>query len=91
MATHIDMLKRMVCAIITTHVTEISCEDCFQHIEYFAELTLCDGGARCARAVLPLVDDHMRHCADCREEFEALLAALRTAASPSVQQADTSS
>ena len=84
MGTDIDTLKRIVCAIITTHVTEIGCEECFQHIERFAELTLCDSDARAARAVLPLVDDHLRHCADCREEFEALLAALRAGAPPSV-------
>jgi hypothetical protein len=88
MATSIDSLKRMVCAIITTHVAEISCEECFQHIERFAELTLCDGKA-CT--VLPLVDDHLEHCADCREEFEALLTALRSGATPPVRRTDTNS
>ena len=83
MATNIDMLKQMVCAIITTHVTEITCEECFKHIERFAELTLSGGDARTARAEMPLIDDHLQHCADCREEFEALLVALRAAASPS--------
>ena len=30
-----------------------------------------------AAAAMPLVEDHLDKCGDCREEFEALLEALR--------------
>jgi predicted anti-sigma-YlaC factor YlaD len=30
-----------------------------------------------AAQAMPLVQDHLERCDDCREEFEALLAALR--------------
>jgi predicted anti-sigma-YlaC factor YlaD len=71
----IDLIKRIVCEIITTHIDEITCEECFKHIERFAELTLTGGDAH---MVLPLVHDHLQHCADCREEFDALCSALNS-------------
>jgi hypothetical protein len=69
----IDLLKRMVCEIITTHLDEIGCEECYGYVERFAELTLSgeDPGG-----TLPSVHDHLQHCADCRQESEALLSAL---------------
>ncbi len=33
-----------------------------------------------AAEALPLVQDHLERCGDCREEFEALLAALQAEA-----------
>jgi hypothetical protein len=33
-----------------------------------------------AAEAMPLVQDHLERCRDCREEFKALLAALRSLA-----------
>jgi hypothetical protein len=70
-------LKEMVRAIANTHGDEIGCDDCFAQLDAFAEMALAGKGAAEA---LPLVQEHLRHCRDCREEFEALLDALRALA-----------
>ena len=69
-----DTLKKMVHGIVTTHHDEIGCEQCFEQLDQFVEMTL-DG--KSAAEAMPLVEDHLRRCHDCREEFEALLIALR--------------
>ena len=70
-------LRQMVYDIFTTRPDEIGCQECFEQLDRFVELTLA--GKNAAEA-MPLVQDHLDHCSDCREEFEALLAALRALA-----------
>ena len=70
-------LRQMVYDILTTHPDEIGCQECFEQLDRFVELTLA--GKNAAEA-MPLVQDHLDHCNDCREEFEALLAVLRALA-----------
>lgn len=77
MELDLDTLKRMVRNIATTHPDEIGCDECFEQLDRFVELELT--GKNAAEA-LPLVQDHLDRCSDCREEFEALLAALRAIA-----------
>ena len=60
--------------IITTRPDEIGCDECFEQLDRFVEMTLA--GKNAAEA-MPLVQDHLERCHDCHEEFEALLAALR--------------
>ena len=67
-------LKRMVRSILTAHPDEIGCDECFEQLDRFVEMELA---GRNAAEAMPLVQDHLERCADCREEFEALLAALR--------------
>jgi hypothetical protein len=67
-------LKRMVRNILTARPDEIGCDECFEQLDRFVEMELA--GKNAAEA-MPLVQDHLERCADCREEFEALLAALR--------------
>jgi hypothetical protein len=67
-------LRSMVRGILSTHENEIDCEQCFEQLDRFVELVL-DGAN--AEEALPLVQDHLNRCGDCREEFEALLAAVR--------------
>jgi hypothetical protein len=52
---------------------EIGCDECFRQLDEFVEMAL-DG--KDAAEAMPLVWDHLERCGDCREEFEALLAAL---------------
>ena len=68
-----DTLKQIIQEVITTRPDEISCGQCFDHLDHFAEITLV--GINAAEA-MPLVQDHLEHCRECREEFEALLEAL---------------
>ena len=70
-------LRQMVHSIITTRPDEISCDECFEQLDRFVELELA--GKNAAQA-MPLVQDHLNRCRDCRQEFEALLTALRAIA-----------
>jgi hypothetical protein len=72
-----EMLKQMVQEILSTRPDEIGCDECFAQLDRFVEMTLA--GKNAAEA-MPLVQDHLERCTDCREEFEALLAALRALA-----------
>jgi len=67
-------LKRIVRSVLATRPDEIGCDDCFEQLDRFVELKLA--GKNAAEA-MPLVQDHLDRCPDCREEFEALLAVLR--------------
>lgn len=68
------LIKQMVQMIAATQSDEIGCDECFEQLDRFAETVLA--GKNAAEA-MPLVQDHLNRCGDCREEFEALLAALR--------------
>ena len=68
-----DRLKEMARGIASTRPDEIGCDECFEQMDQFVDLTLA--GKNAAEA-LPLVQDHLDRCGNCREEFEALLAAL---------------
>ena len=67
-------LKRLVRDIVTASPEEIGCDECFEQLDRFVELEFA--GKNAAEA-LPLVQDHLDRCNNCREEFEALLAAVR--------------
>ena len=73
----LGMLKEMVQEIVSTRPDEIGCAECFEQLNRFVEIKLA--GKNAAEA-MPLVQDHLDRCSDCREEFEALLAALRAMA-----------
>ena len=67
-------LKRIVTSALNARPDEIGCDECFEQLDWFAELVLA---GKSAAEAMPLVQDHLDRCRDCREEFEALLAALR--------------
>lgn len=66
-------LRRLVRAIVTARAEEIACDECFEQLDCFVEMTLA--GMDSAQAV-SLVQDHLERCPDCREEFETLLTVL---------------
>jgi hypothetical protein len=68
------VLKGMVRNILTTRADEIGCDECFEEIDRFVEMALA---GKDAAEAMPLVQDHLTRCRDCREEFEALLYILR--------------
>ena len=70
-------LKEMARGIMTTRPDEIGCAECFEQMDRFVEMELA--GKNAAQA-MPLVRDHLDRCGNCREEFEALLAALKAIA-----------
>ncbi|MBN1933981.1 MAG: hypothetical protein JW934_04930 [Anaerolineae bacterium] len=70
-----DMLKQMIRGVLNTHDRELDCGECFEYLDQFAELMLI---GKDTTEAMPLVKEHLERCGNCREEFEALLAALRT-------------
>jgi hypothetical protein len=73
----VDMLKQLVRGILSTAPEEIGCDECYEEIDRFVELKLA---GKDAAEAMPLVHDHLQRCGACREEFEALLEALRSLA-----------
>lgn len=69
-----DNLEKIVMAVSRTREEEIGCDECFERLDRFVEMEL---SGLDAAAAMPLVEDHLDKCGDCREEFEALLEALR--------------
>ena len=66
--------KRLLNAVSRTQTDEIDCRTCFEVLDRFADL---DAAGKDPEEVLPRVADHLERCRDCREEYEALQAALR--------------
>ena len=69
-----SVLKKMVRGLASTEEQEIGCDECFEEIDRFVDLILA--GKNAAQA-MPLVQAHLDRCGNCREEYKALLAAVR--------------
>ena len=69
-----DIFRMLLREIAETREVEIGCDECFEQVDRFVEMEL--SGLNAARA-MPLVQEHLEICGECREEFEALLLALR--------------
>ena len=72
-----DYFKALVREIAAAREVEIGCDECYEQLDRFVEMRL--SGLDAAQA-MPLVQEHLEICGECREEFEALLAALRATA-----------
>jgi hypothetical protein len=68
-----DDLGKLVWMATETREEEIGCDECFEQLDRFVEMRL---SGLDAVAAMPLVQDHLEKCGDCREEFEMLLEAL---------------
>ncbi len=69
-----DDLDKILMAVSHTREEEIGCDECFKRLDRFVEAEL---SGLDASGAMPLVEDHLQKCGDCREEFEALLAAVQ--------------
>ena len=68
-------LQLLVRDILTTQSVEIGCDTCFAQLDLFVEMVLA---GKDAVSALPLVHAHLERCGACREEFEALISALKS-------------
>jgi hypothetical protein len=55
---------------------ELTCEECFEHLDRYVEAELLDG-ARAAEAEVPGMGAHLVGCPACAEDHESLRALLR--------------
>jgi hypothetical protein len=69
-----DIIRKMMRSIHTTYQHELTCGECFNEVDRFAEMELV--GKNAAEA-LPLVREHLERCNGCKEEYEALLEAIK--------------
>lgn len=69
-----DTLHQMVRGIMTTREDEIACDECFDLLDQFAELAL---QGKDPSVIMPLVQHHLEHCAECKEEYDLLMKSLR--------------
>lgn len=67
-------VKQMLGALLATKDEEIGCGDCYENIEKFVEMEL---SGKSPREAMPLVEEHLQRCNPCREEYEALLVAIK--------------
>ena len=71
-----DVLQHLVRRVFDAHEGEMACGDCYARVDRFAELEL---EGLDAAAALPLVEEHLRGCPECHEEFACLVEVLRDA------------
>jgi hypothetical protein len=69
-----DQLDKLLQSILRAHEDGMDCETCNSEFECLAEQVAAGGDIH---ALLPAVEAHLVCCADCREEFEALVSILR--------------
>lgn len=69
-----DILKNLFRAVLATRPDEIGCRKCYEQIEEFVEIKL---EGKSPEEAMPLVEDHLNRCPECKEEYEALLTALK--------------
>jgi hypothetical protein len=74
-----DFIKKLIKAALKSRPDEIGCDDCFDELHEFAEIKL---EGKSPEEAMPLVQDHLERCGECREEFEALLEAMKNIKNP---------
>jgi hypothetical protein len=75
MAEHEERMKRLLNAIFAVHQeATIDCETCSGQFDCLVEMARQGGDLR---ALWPAVEEHLNCCADCREEFNALMAIMQ--------------
>ena len=67
-----DLMRRLE----NTLENAYSCEEAYALLDEYVELVADDEEAR---QLMPLVENHLDMCPDCREKFEILLHVLKTA------------
>lgn len=69
-----NVIKKLLGAVKNTRPDEIGCDECFDKLHEFAEMKLM---GKSPEKAMPLVQDHLEKCSECREEFQALLEAMK--------------
>jgi predicted anti-sigma-YlaC factor YlaD len=77
-----DQIRALVRALGITREHEIDCGECLDRVAEFAE---CELAGRPIPDALETVRHHLARCGECREEYEALIAALERMQEPEGQ------
>jgi hypothetical protein len=81
-----DVFKAVMGELGDTREEEkLGCDECFEEVDRFHFIAVELAGLSAAQA-LPLVWEHLYICSECRDEFGALLDALRAVGGTSVSE-----
>jgi len=69
----LETLKNLVRQLERTREVEYACEEVHRLLDQFAEAVI---RGEDASRLMPLVEQHLEMCPDCREEYEALIRIL---------------
>jgi hypothetical protein len=72
MSEHDDVMRRL----LGPDEPELSCEECFEHIDRYVEVELERGAGRADEAI-PGMRAHLEGCQACDEEHRSLVALVR--------------
>jgi hypothetical protein len=78
MKLSIENLRKILQSISNTNEVEMDCKECYEELDCFVETELA---GRNAAEAMPLVEDHLKRCSCCFEEYQALLDAIRATSS----------
>ena len=70
-----ELLKKLLDKVSRTQQEEIDCQEVFELIDVYTEIA---AKGQDAGEMLPLVKHHLQMCAECLEEYEALLRILQS-------------
>ena len=71
-----EAIQKMMDMLAHTHEVELTCDEVFAMLDQFTELAA--QGVDVAH-LMPLIQQHLEMCADCREEYESLKRVLQHA------------
>lgn len=69
-----EVIRKMMLSVHSTYQHELTCGECYNEVDRFVEIELA--GKKPAEA-MPLVQEHLDRCGNCKEEYQALLEALK--------------
>lgn len=69
-----EIIKKLISSIQATRPDEIGCDECYDQIHEFAEMELT---GKSPEKAMPLIKDHLDKCGECRQEYQALIKAMK--------------
>jgi len=75
MALSKEEIDALIKSVSLTRSEEATCDECLKDVAEFAEHAL---NGKSIPEGLQAVEHHLANCAECQEEYEALLTALKT-------------
>ena len=76
MALSRQQIDALVKAVSLTNEVEMTCDECLKELAEFAERSL---SGKSISEGMKAIEHHLTICAECHEEYKALLAALKDA------------
>ncbi len=72
-----EMMQKMMAMLSNTQDVELTCDDVFAVLDQFAELA---ARGENVTQLMPLIQQHLDMCEDCREEYKVLKSIVQNTA-----------